>query len=66
MMPASNLDLSRYEYAMSVIEHLGAAPASQEVFDVGCGDGRLKEAVEGAGFCWKGFDLKPASAEIAQ
>ena len=51
---------------MSVIEHLGAAPASQEVFDVGCGDGRLKEAVEGAGFCWKGFDLKPASAEIAQ
>jgi 2-polyprenyl-3-methyl-5-hydroxy-6-metoxy-1,4-benzoquinol methylase len=66
MMPASNLDLSRYEYAMSVIERLSAAPASQEVFDVGCGDGRLKEAVEGAGFCWKGFDLKPASAEIAQ
>ena len=66
MIPASNLGLSRYEYAIRAIQRIGDAPTSQTVFDVGCGDGRLREAVEGASFVWKGFDLKPASAEIAQ
>lgn len=63
-MSLTNLDLSRYEYAISAIQRFSSASASRSVFDVGCGDGRLKGAVEGAGFAWKGFDLKPVSVEI--
>ena len=66
IMPISNLDLSRYEYAISAIQRFGSASALRSVFDVGCGDGRLKGAVEGAGFVWRGFDLKPVSASMTR
>lgn len=58
-----SLDLSRYEYAEHVLTQLRSLPPGSVVFDVGAGDGRLREPVEKLGMTWVGFDLYPKSAD---
>jgi 2-polyprenyl-3-methyl-5-hydroxy-6-metoxy-1,4-benzoquinol methylase len=50
---AANLPLSRYEYAEQVARRMSGAT----VFDVGAGDGIMRQRIERAGCRWLGFDL---------
>jgi SAM-dependent methyltransferase len=66
--PSANVALSRYEFALRTVQdlHLHLQMPSKIVFDVGAGDGRMREPIEAAGLSWRGFDLvAPAPAITA-
>jgi 2-polyprenyl-3-methyl-5-hydroxy-6-metoxy-1,4-benzoquinol methylase len=53
MRLTGNFRLSRYDYAEQIMRRLPGAA----VFDVGAGDGLMRERTEAAGCDWRGFDL---------
>jgi 2-polyprenyl-3-methyl-5-hydroxy-6-metoxy-1,4-benzoquinol methylase len=62
--PSANLTSSRYEYALQSIQRVRSSLPSNVVFDVGAGDGRMKERIEASDLRYYGFDLIPFSPEI--
>lgn len=56
---AANLSASRYEYALDVAKRLQHCPASAVVFDIGAGEGVMKQPFEAGTHKWFGFDLEP-------
>jgi hypothetical protein len=62
--PSANLGASRYEFACRSIQKLCSQLPSQTVFDVGAGDGRMKELLTPTELSWHAFDLVPASPTI--
>lgn len=62
--PKANLSASRYEYAVQCLRRLQPGLAANIVFDVGAGDGRMKEQIELTGLRWYGFDLNPLASDI--
>jgi SAM-dependent methyltransferase len=62
--PSANLAISRYQFASQTIQRLRAKIPSELCFDIGAGDGRMKEPIEAAGMSWWGFDLAPRSPGI--
>jgi 2-polyprenyl-3-methyl-5-hydroxy-6-metoxy-1,4-benzoquinol methylase len=55
----ANLNASRYDYALQVAKRFQASLPSTVVFDIGAGEGRVKEAIEAIGYRWYGFDKHP-------
>jgi SAM-dependent methyltransferase len=56
--PDKNLDLSRYEFARSVISERRAQLPSRTLYDIGSGDERMRR-LEELDLDWNGFDLNP-------
>jgi SAM-dependent methyltransferase len=61
MQPTATLSQSRYDFAAEAARRF-ASPAATAL-DIGAGDGRMKPAIEGAGFHWRGFD-REANGDI--
>ncbi len=64
-LPSANLAWSRYEFAAACVARLIQVAPVPWVFDIGAGDGRLANSTRASGAGWRGFDLLPASPEIA-
>ena len=60
----ANLTVSRYEYALQSIQRVRSSLPSNVVFDVGAGNGQMKERIEACGLHYYGFDLIPSSPEV--
>jgi SAM-dependent methyltransferase len=54
-MPSKNLSENRYDFAFETLRELVPDLPSKTVFDIGPGDGRMRE-VESFGVIWQGFD----------
>jgi len=60
----ANLDASRYEYALEVAKRTPVSPGARVVFDIGAGEGSMKQTLEAADYQWFGFDLNPRGETI--
>lgn len=58
--------LSRYDWAARQITELLATCPSRDVADIGAGEALMRPATLKAGGHWTGYDLFPASADIAK
>jgi SAM-dependent methyltransferase len=56
---AANLSSSRYEWALDVAGRLQNCPTCGVVFDIGAGEGIMKQPLEAGTHQWFGFDLEP-------
>jgi 2-polyprenyl-3-methyl-5-hydroxy-6-metoxy-1,4-benzoquinol methylase len=54
-----NLDLSRYAFAATVAKRVLGSSPSRIVFDLGAGEGAMREPITEYGFSWFGFDRLP-------
>lgn len=63
--PLANLSLDRYEYAARAVSAKAVPSETAAVFDIGAHDNRMRAAIEGAGYRWQGFDLRPAHPDVA-
>src|SRR5438874_2128924 len=59
MQLTANLNASRYDYALQVARRLQCSLPSRVVYDIGAGEGRMKEPLQASGYRWFGFDLIP-------
>ena len=59
MQLSANLGASRYEYAFDVAGRLQHCSGSVVVFDIGAGEGAMKQPLEAGTHQWFGFDLEP-------
>jgi SAM-dependent methyltransferase len=55
----ANLKVSRYKYALDVAERTPLLATSGVVFDIGAGEGSMKQSLEAVAYQWFGFDLNP-------
>jgi SAM-dependent methyltransferase len=64
LYPKANLKASRYEYALDVAQRTNLPATSRVVFDIGAGEGSMKQPLEAAAYRWVGFDLNPRGQTI--
>ena len=60
----ANLDASRYEYGLTVAQRMPPSTGARVVFDIGAGEGSMKQPLETARYQWFGFDLNPRDETI--
>ena len=64
LRPTQTLSLDRYAYGARCIQELKPSLPAPVVYDVGAGQGQMREPVEAAGLSWRGFDLVPSTPAI--
>lgn len=53
------LTLDRYLFAAQVVQEFATSIDPRVVYDVGAGDGPMRDPIEAMGLAWRGFDLTP-------
>lgn len=62
--PGANLVQSRYEYAAETIHRYAPSLPVKRVFDIGAGEGQMRQSVERENLSWHGFDIAPLQSAI--